>query len=78
MDSLLGMLPELVTAAAAAGATYLRQRKARKVAAELVLEFIGERMHQAGDIGVRFADALRRGDLKAMRAIEAERKRRGL
>lgn len=54
-----------------------RAEKAR-VAAEAVKDVWAAQAEARGRIGERFADALARGDLKAMREIEAERKARGL
>lgn len=62
---------------------FLQKRRAKAAAAaaaaaEAARAALEHRLDAQGRLGERFAEALARGDLAEMRALEAERMRRGL
>lgn len=79
MDQLLGHLPELVAAGTAAWQwRRARRANAAKVALEAAKAALEQRLEAVADIGERFAAALLRRDYAQLKAIERERKARGL
>lgn len=75
----LGELAGLAGTLWGAWETFRRRRAAaREAAAAAARAELERRLVAVSDIAERFAAALREGDLAAMRAIERERKARGL
>lgn len=72
MDFLLSHWAELGTLVTTGWAWWERRKRKRAV---LELE---AKLEAVSDIGQRYAKALQRGDLDTMRAIERERRERGL
>lgn len=82
VDSLLSYVPEALAALGALWGWRQRVQRNRALAAQAAADAaraaLAERLAAVEDISGRYVKALQRSDLDAMRAIERERRERGL